>query len=71
MRQHYSYKYTDASTVIKANAAFLGVCALQMIVCPQFVYDMNFSDDKTLGPEHIFLFRGFGIMGLNFSALTV
>ena len=61
----------DASTVIKANAAFLGVYALQMIVCPHFVYDMNFSDNKTLDANHIFLFRGFGIMCLYFCALTV
>jgi CDP-diglyceride synthetase len=61
----------DAATVIKASAAFLGVFSLQFVFCPQFLYDTNFSDGKTLDEIHIFICRGFGIAGLYFCAVVV
>jgi hypothetical protein len=56
----------DAPSVVKAFVAFLGLFMIQFLVCPQFVYDMNFSDGKKLDEFHIFIMRGFGMLGLFF-----
>jgi hypothetical protein len=61
----------DAATVVKASAAFLTVFALQFLFCPQFLYDTNFSQPKVLDEWHIWICRGFGVLGLFFSALIV
>ena len=59
----------DAPSVVKAMVAFFAVFMLQFLVCPQFVYDMNFSDGKKLDEFHIFIMRGFGMLGLFFLGL--
>ena len=59
----------DPSTVVKGYAGFLGIFMLQFLVCPQFVYETNFSDGKTLDEFHWFITRGFGMLGLFFVGL--
>ena len=59
----------DAPSVVKAMVAFFAVFMFQFLVCPQFVYDMNFSDGKKLDEFHIFIMRGFGMLGLFFLGL--
>ena len=62
----------DAPSVAKAIVAFFAVFMIpQSRLCPQFVYDMNFSDGKKLDELHIFIMRprGFGMLGLFFLGL--
>ena len=61
----------DAATLTKFTAAFYGFFSAQFLFCPQFLYDTNFSEAKTLDEFHLFICQAFGVLGLFFCGLII
>lgn len=61
----------DAPTVFMANAAFLGFFSLQFLFYPEFLMDTNFEKHPKLDKYHLFIMRGFGVLGLFFCGMLL
>ena len=62
----------SADLVIKVNAAFLAVFAVQFILVPDLLFAQNFqAGSYELDRIHYWIMRSFGVLGLGFCGLTL